>query len=165
MKKILAVVLLATTFNANSQTVMDKIKTGTYNKDEHPQQYTLPATITEEEYKYISKGLVDDLNKGKDTKQGYKFEAVQDQLAIITGLFDNTNYYLIKCFRSNDQHPFALAIKSSANNVAKFVVCIPPGTASASINATAKTEFFSKFTTITSTHLLFSTLQILCSTY
>lgn len=126
---------------------------------------TTQGSITLEEFNYLSKGLKDDLNNGKDLKSGYRFEQPAAPETTIAGLFEGTTYKLVKCYRSNENKPFALVVKTLGNNKVKQTFCIPPRNAPSSITKSCELQFTSHFTNSAATQFLYSTLQALLEAY
>ena len=119
--------------------------------------YTMAQqAITYTEFTYISRGLIDDLQKGKDVKQGYKFikfEAAQSTES--KGLLDTKEYLPVKCYRTNEAAPFALAYYVYVNGNISKVLCIPNNASDGKIIFNAQSDFEREFAPATDKKFLF----------
>lgn len=99
------------------------------------------SQTTETEYNYITKGLIDDMNKGKDIKVGYKLVRITDQAKV-----DYTDknwrgitvYYFQKTETSKNQ---AFVLECKSKNGDKRYMCLPTSNASSDLWQKAFNEF------------------------
>jgi len=57
------------------------------------------ASISDEEYKYITIGLIEDLNTGHTTKLYYGFLLQDKPDVTVSGLLENLRFRLMLCYR------------------------------------------------------------------
>jgi len=102
--------------------------------------------ITYTEFTYISRGLIDDVSKGKDVKQGYRFERFTDApTAASSTFFEKKKYEIVKCYRINEFSPFALAIYLYTNGALRRIMCVPNKASDVNILSNARADFGTEF--------------------
>lgn len=93
---------------------------------------TISAQTTLQDYNYVCKGLLDDLNNGKEVKTGYKIESttISGQINQGDGFLRNAEIYYFKKKSNDKTQAFAIECTDNAGN--RRFLCIPvSGTGSA----------------------------------
>ncbi|MCU0322357.1 MAG: hypothetical protein MUE72_08070 [Chitinophagaceae bacterium] len=90
----------------------------------------LIAQTTLQDYNYVSKGLLEDLNNGRDIKEGYKLVSSQisGQVNRGDGSWRNAEIHYFKKKSNNKTQAFAVECKDNAGN--RRFICIPVGNSS-----------------------------------
>jgi hypothetical protein len=93
----------------------------------------LSAQTTLQDYNYVSKGLIDDLNNGKDVKTGYKLEStgISGQINQGDGSWRNAEIHYFKKASNNKTQAFAVECTDNGGN--RRFLCIPVSVSSNTI--------------------------------
>jgi hypothetical protein len=158
MKKVLLLIsFIALLATVKSQSLDDQLKQFQQN-----QNYQL----TEIEYRYITKGLLDDVSMGKDLKQGYELRNIPNApFANQDGLFGNSTMLVFGFYKVGATKPIALAIKFVKQGKQQNFICIPKFGTNATIVENCKNDFkrvFDNPNTL-SVSLCFNSLQYIAT--
>ncbi|MEI7979700.1 MAG: hypothetical protein WCI53_12705 [Bacteroidota bacterium] len=92
----------------------------------------LSAQTTLQDYNYVSSGLLDDINKGKDIRAGYKLESTGISESIERdGTKRNARIYYFKKISTGKTQAFA--VECTGNEGSRRFICIPTDDASSDI--------------------------------
>lgn len=98
--------------------------------------------LTETEYRYISKGLLDDVNMGKDIKAGYQVKAIPNAPGVTqNGFYGTTSFKVFGFYKVGSPKPIALALKFIRTGKQQNFVCIPKIGTDDVIVQNCKTDF------------------------
>lgn len=103
--------------------------------------YNLKSQTTNEEYNYISTGLLDNLQKGQDLKIGYTLEETETSSTITLGdgSWRKAKIYTFKLTSTNKIK--AYAIECTGNDGSRRFMCLPTSNSSSRIWDRAWSDF------------------------
>jgi len=158
MKKVLlSISFIALFATVQSQSLDDQIKQLQQN-----QNYQL----TEIEYRYITKGLFDDVKMGKDIKQGYELKNITNApFAQQESIFGISNLTVLGFYKVGITKPIALAVKIVKSGNQQNFVCIPKFGSNPTLIENCKKDFGKVFdnSNALSVALCFNSLQYIAT--
>lgn len=158
MKKVLLFATMIVLVSiAKTQSIDEQLKQMQQN-----QNYQL----TEIEYRYITKGLFDDVKMGKDIKQGYELRNVPNApFAQQESIFGISNLTVFGFYKVGVTKPIALAIKIVKSGTQQNFVCIPKFGSNATLIENCKKDFAKVFdnSNALSVALCFNSLQYIAT--